>query len=101
MTQNWFIEAWLKNISIFFFFWFSIPFLILPIYICPGEEDSLLQQSGQITGSGTVPNLVQVYRIRYIQSHNASDRPKVFQISNWQIKEKFQILMKGFTRILF
>ena len=36
-----------------------------------------------------------------IQSHNASDRPKIFQISNWQIKEKFRILMKGFTRILF
>ena len=46
-------------------------------------------QSGQITGSGTVPNLVQVYRIQYIQSHNASDRPKLFQISNWQIKEIF------------
>ena len=51
-------------------------------------------QSEQSTGSGTVPNLVQVYRIRYIQSHNASDGPKLFQISNWQIKEKFQILFK-------
>ena len=58
-------------------------------------------QSRQITGSGKVPNQVQVYRIRYIQSHNASDRPKLFQISNWQIKEKFQILLKVFTRISF
>ena len=59
-----------------------------------------IKQSGQITGSGTVPNLVQVYRILYIQSHNASDRPKLFQISNWQLKEKFWILLKDFTRIL-
>ena len=58
-------------------------------------------QSGQITGSGTVPNLVQVSRIWYIQSHNASDRPKLFQISNWQIKEEFQSLLKVFTRISF
>ena len=57
-------------------------------------------QVGQITGSGKVPNLVQVYRIRYIQSHNALDRPKLFQISNWQIKEKFRILLNIFTRIL-
>ena len=60
-----------------------------------------LHQSGQITGSGTVPNLVQVYRIRYIQSHNASDTPKLFQISNWKIKEKFRILLKVFTTISF
>ena len=58
-------------------------------------------KSGQITGSGMVPNLVQVYRIRYIQSHNATDRPKLFQISNWWIKEKFRILLKVLTRILF
>ena len=64
-------------------------------------EPALLQQSRQITRSGTVPNLVQVYRIRYIQSHNASDRPKLFQISNWQIKEEFRILLKVFTRISF
>ena len=59
------------------------------------------EQSGQITVSGTVPNLVQVYRIRYIQFPNASDRPKLFQISNWQIKEEFRILLKVFTRISF
>ena len=35
-------------------------------------HSSPLNQSGQITGSGTEPNLVQVCLIRYIQSHNAS-----------------------------
>ena len=28
---------------------------------------------------GTVPNLVQLYRIRYIQSHDASSRPNHFK----------------------
>ena len=49
-------------------------------------------QSGEITGPGRVPNLVQVCRIRYIQSHNESDRPKLFQISNCQITEKYHFV---------
>ena len=40
------------------------------------------KQSRQITGSSMVLNLVQVYWVGYIQSHNASDRPKLFQISD-------------------
>ena len=45
---------------------------------------------GQITGSGTVPNMVQVSRIRYVQSHNASGKSKVFQFGIQFLTAKIQ-----------
>ena len=58
-----------------------------------------IKQSWQITGSSIVPNMVQVYGIRYIQSHSASGKPKLFQISNCQITEKCKFFVANFTRI--
>ena len=44
----------------------------------------------------TVPNMVKVYRIRYIQSHNASGKLKLFEIFNCQITEKCKFLLQVF-----
>ena len=82
---------------------FWVPGLTLPspwfwkVWLCPLD----IYQSGQITGSGTVPNMVQVYRIRYIQSHNASGKPKLFQIFNCQITEKCKFLLQVFPEYHF
>ena len=77
--------------------WINTPKLKLINYM----KEHLFHQSRQITGSGTVPDMVQVYRIRNIQSHNASGKPKLFLISNCQIRQKYKFLLQVFTIISF
>ena len=59
------------------------------------------QQSGQITGSGTVPNLVQVYLIWCIKSHimHRAD-PNCFKFLTAKLQRNV-ILLRVFTKISF